>query len=107
MMNFQKMMQQAQQMQFKLQEMQEKLGDMEVQGESGGGMVKAVMNCKGEMISLTIDPSVLNAGDKEMIEDLIVAAINSAHAAKDARVQGETRKMMESMGLPADGKLPF
>lgn len=108
MMNFQKMMQQAQQMQFKLQEMQEKLADIEVEGESGGGIVKATMNCKGELISLNIDPSVFSAEDKEMSEDLIVAAINAAHAAKDAKVQEETKKMMESMGLPADaaGGLP-
>lgn len=107
MMNFQKMMQQAQQMQFKMQEMQEKFGELEVTGESGGGMVKAKMNCRGEMISLEIDPSVFSADDKEMIEDLIVAAVNAAHSAKDQLVKDETQKMMEGMGLPADMKMPF
>ena len=106
MMNFQKMMQQAQQMQFKLQEMQEKLGDIEVEGESGGGMVKARMTCKGELISLDIDPSVFNMDDKETAEDLIVAAVNNAHSAKEERVKSETKAMMESLGLPAGTQLP-
>lgn len=106
MMNFQKMMQQAQQMQSKLAEMQEKLGDHEVVGESGGGMVKATMNGRGELLNLDIDPSVFAVEDKEMSEDLIVAAVNSANARKEQMVQDETRKMMESLGLPAGTKLP-
>lgn len=100
MMNFQKMMQQAQQMQYKLQEMQEKFADIEVEGEAGGGMVKARMNCKGELLGLNIDPSVLTSQDKEMVEDLIVAAVNSAQAAKDEKVKDETQTMMDQLGLP-------
>lgn len=107
MMNFQKMMQQAQQMQFKLQEMQEKLADIEVEGESGGGLVKARMTCKGEMMGLHIDPSLLGGQDKEVVEDLIVAAINNANQAKDDRVKSETQAMMEALGLPAGSQLPF
>lgn len=106
MMNFQKMMQQAQQMQFKLQEMQEKLGDIEVDGEAGGGMVKARMTCKGELIGLEIDPAVVSIDDKETMEDLIVAAVNNANAAKEDRVKAETQAMMESLGLPAGTQLP-
>ncbi len=106
MMNFQKMMQQAQQMQTKMAEMQEKLGDLEVLGESGGGLVKARMNCRGEMLGLDIDPSVFSASDKEMSEDLIVAAINAANSAKEQKVQDETKKMMEDLGLPAGTQLP-
>lgn len=106
MMNFQKMMQQAQQMQTKLAEMQEKLGDLEVVGEAGGGAVKARMNCRGELISLDIDPSVFGAEDKEMAEDLIVAAVNSANTAKEQKVQDETRKLMEEMGLQPGTQLP-
>ena len=105
-MNFQKMMQQAQQMQFKLQEMQEKLGDIEIEGEAGGGMVKIRMNCKGEVISLDVDPAVISVDDKETMEDLIVAAVNNANAAKDERVKSETQAMMESMGLPPGTQLP-
>ena len=106
MMNFQKMMQQAQQMQFKLQEMQEKLQDMEVDGESGGGMVKVRMNCRGEVLSVNVDPSVISTDDKETMEDLIVAATNSANTAKDHKIKDETQKMMEELGLPADTQLP-
>lgn len=107
MMNFQKMMQQAQQMQFKLQEMQEKLADIEVEAEAGGGMVKVRMSCKGEVTALSIDPSILNADDKETTEDLIVAAINNANAAKEEKIKTETQSMMESMGLPGDTQLPI
>lgn len=101
MMNFQKMMQQAQQMQHKLAELQEKLGDVEVEGQSGGGVVVARMNCRGELIGLEIDPSVMSAEDKEMAEDLIVAAVNDANTAKENKVKEETQKMMEELGLPA------
>lgn len=113
MMNFQKMMQQAQQMQYKLQEMQEKFADLEVEGEAGGGLVTARMNCKGEMLGINIDPTVFS-GEKEMAEDLIVAAINNANLAKDERVKTETQAMMEELGLPAGaadtmggGGMPF
>lgn len=104
MINFKKMMEQAQQMQFKLQEVQEKLADIEVQGEAGGGMVRAVMRCSGQVVSVKIDPSILGSSSPDMLEDLIVAALNNANAAKDARVQEETRAMMKQLGLPEDTK---
>lgn len=109
MMNFQKMMQQAQQMQFKMQELQEKLGDIEVEGNAGGGMVRVRMTCKGEVLGLDIDAAIISRDDKETLEDLIVAAINSANAAKDDRVKAETEAMMKALGLPAGaaGQLPF
>lgn len=107
MFNVQKMMQQAQQMQFKLQEMQEKFKDIEVTGESGGGLVKATINCVGQLRKLEIDPSLLNADDKETLEDLVIAAVNNANAAKDERVQAETKAMMREMGLPEDTELPM
>lgn len=107
MINIQEMMQQAQQVQFKLQELQEKFKDVEVSGEAGGGMVKVIMTCAGDMLSLTLDPGVINADDKETMEDLIVAAVNNAIKAKDERIQDETKNMMEDMGLPADAQLPF
>ena len=105
MINFKEMMQQAQQMQFKLQEMQEKLKDIEVSGEAGGGMVKATIACSGDVKGVSIDPSVMD--DKETLEDLIVAALNNANEAKEARIKEETEGMMSGMGLPADTKLPF
>jgi DNA-binding YbaB/EbfC family protein len=107
MINIQKMMQQAQQVQFKLQEMQEKLKDINVSGEAGGGMVKVVMSCAGFVQSVQIDPSLLNTGSKDMLEDLVTAAHNNAAEAKEAKIKEETQSMMESMGLPADSKLPF
>tara|TARA_B100000780_G_scaffold186408_1_gene130908 strand:+ start:4501 stop:4827 length:327 start_codon:yes stop_codon:yes gene_type:complete len=106
MMNFQKMMQQAQQMQFKMQEMQEKLGDIEVEGEAGGGLVKARLTCKGELLGLDVDAGIISADDKETMEDLIVAAVNNANAAKDERVKSETEAMMKELGLPAGAQIP-
>ncbi|MAE50380.1 MAG: YbaB/EbfC family nucleoid-associated protein [Micavibrio sp.] len=105
-MNFQKMMQQAQQMQFKMQEMQEKLGDIEVEGEAGGGLVKARLTCKGELLGLDVDAGIISADDKETMEDLIVAAVNNANAAKDERVKSETEAMMKELGLPAGAQIP-
>ncbi len=107
-MDFQKMMKQAQEMQFKLQEVQEKLKDIEVDAESGGGLVKARMLCSGKIINIDIDESLM-ASDKETLEDLIIAALNNANTAKEERIKSETKAMMESLGLPEDmaGKLPF
>ncbi len=106
MMNFQKMMQQAQQMQFKLQEMQEKLAEIDVEAESGGGMVKVVMACSGTVKSVKIDPTIITPGDAETLEDLVVAAINNANTAKDERIKAETQAMMEELGLPEGTQLP-
>ena len=106
MMNFKDMMQQAQQMQFKLQEMQEKLKDIDVEGEAGGGMVKATISCAGVVRSVSVDPSVVVADDKETLEDLIVAALNNANEAKDERIKQESEEMMGGMGLPPGTKLP-
>jgi len=107
MINFKDMMQQAQQMQFKLQEMQEKMKDIDVEGESGGGMVKVTMSCAGIVRGVDIDPSVIVPDDKETLEDLIVAALNNANEAKEAKIKEETTEMVEGMGLPAGTQLPF
>jgi len=110
MFNMQKMMKQAQEMQFKLQEVQEKLKDIEVQGESGGGLIKVTMTCAGKVVNVSIDDSLM-ASDKETLEDLIAAAMNTANDIKDEKIKTETQAMMESLGLPADaaagGGLPF
>ena len=106
MMNFKEMMQQAQQMQFKLQEMQEKLKDIDVEGEAGGGMVRVKMSCAGVVRSVTIDPAVIRADDKDTLEDLVVAAHNSANDAKEARIKRETEEMMGGLGLPPGTQLP-
>ena len=107
MMNFKDMMQQAQQMQFKLQEMQEKLKDIDVEGQAGAGMVKATISCAGVVRGVEIDPSVIDANDKETLEDLVTAALNNAHENKEQRIKDETQAMMEAMGLPPGTKLPI
>ena len=110
-MNIAKMMQQAKQMQAKMEEMQEKLADVEVTGEPGAGLVKATVNGKGIVKALKISPEVAGGDDIEMMEDLIIAAINDAKQKADDKVQDETARMMEEMGLPAGmmggGGLPF
>ena len=107
MMNFKDMMQQAQQMQFKLQEMQEKLKDIDVEGEAGGGMVRVTMSCSGVVRGVNIDKSVIDPEDTETLEDLVTAALNNAHDAKEERIKEETQAMMEAMGLPAGTQLPI
>lgn len=105
MFNVQKMMQQAQQVQFKMQELQEKMKDIDVTGEAGGGLVKVLMSCDGRVKSIDIDPAA--GEDKETMEDLVVAAVNNATENKEAKVQEETKALMGEMGLPEDSKLPF
>ena len=102
-MNIQEMMKQAQIMQQRMQEMQEKLGIMEVQGQAGGGMVTVVMTCRGEVRSVTIAPEIINPQEKETLEDLVMAAMNLARRNADNTLAGETRRMMEEMGLPLEG----
>ena len=102
-----KMMKQAQEMQGKMEQMQEDLNSMTVVGESGAGLVKATATAKGELTALNIDPSIFNGDEKEVVEDLILAAIKDAQAKAQERSQQEMAKMAEGMGLPAGMKLPF
>lgn len=105
-MDIQEMMKQAQVMQQKMQDMQEQLGALEVTGESGGGLVKAVMTCRGELKKLDIANDVIVPEEKETMEDLIVAAINSARLNADNKMASETQKLMQEFGLPANTELP-
>jgi len=105
--NLGQMMKQAQAMQAKMAEMQEKLGQMEVTGQSGGGMVKAVLNGKSELRSLKIDPSLVDPGEVEVMEDLVVAAVNDAKAKVEAAVAEQMKQMTGGLDLPAGFKLPF
>ena len=102
-----KMMKAAQEMQGKMAQMQEELNTMTVTGESGAGLVKATCTCKGELKALDIDPSIFNADDKEVVEDLILAAIKDAQAKAAEKAQAEMGKLTEGLGLPAGVKLPF
>ncbi|MEM8554976.1 MAG: YbaB/EbfC family nucleoid-associated protein [Pseudomonadota bacterium] len=101
-----KMMQAAQEMQQKMADLQESLTTIIVEGESGAGLVKATATAKGELTGLTIDPSIFSPDDKEIAEDLILAAIKDTQAKAAARSQEEIRKLTQEMGLPADMNLP-
>ena len=102
-----KMMKAAQEMQEKMAALTEEMDRITVTGESGAGLVKAVCTAKGELTSLDIDPSIFQPSEKEVVEDLILAAIKDAQKRAQDRVRQEQQKMMESMGLPSDMKLPF
>ena len=101
------MMKKAQEMQGKMAQMQEDMASIMVTGESGAGLVKATATAKGELKALDIDPSIFNGDDKEVVEDLILAAIKDAQTKANERSQEEMQKLTEGLGLPADMKLPF
>tara|TARA_R110002094_G_scaffold77933_2_gene84428 strand:- start:862 stop:1206 length:345 start_codon:yes stop_codon:yes gene_type:complete len=101
------MMKKAQEMQGKMAQLQDDMANIMVTGESGAGLVKATATAKGELKALDIDPSIFNGDDKEVVEDLILAAIKDAQAKASERAQSEMAKVTEGMGLPADMKLPF
>lgn len=101
-----KMMKAAQEMQQKMADLQAELETIIVEGESGAGLVRATATAKGELKSLNIDPKVFSPEDKEMAEDLILAAIKDTQERAQARSQAEVRKLTEEMGLPADMNLP-
>lgn len=105
-MDMQQIMQQAQEMQQKMQSLQDQLAEVEVHGQAGGGMVKVTMTCKGSLENIDIDPSVIDPDDKEMLEDLVKAAINDAKGKIDQTIADETQKMMQGMGMPAGMELP-
>lgn len=102
-----KMMEAAQEMQAKMTEMQEGLARLTVTGEAGGGLVKATATAKGELTALEIDPSIFVASEKEVVEDLILAAIKDAQRRANDKAQAEMARLTRDMGLPADMKLPF
>ncbi len=102
-----KLMKQAQEMQSKMQEAQAKLDDIIVTGEAGAGMVQVTASAKGAVVGLSIDPSLFNPDDKEVVEDLIVAAIKDAQARAAEAAQEQMGKVTEGLSLPPGMKLPF
>lgn len=102
-----KMMKAAQEMQGKMAALQEDLARITVIGESGAGLVRATATAKGELTALEIDPSIFAPTEKEVVEDLILAAIKDAQAKASERHQAEMAKLTEGLGLPAGMKLPF
>ena len=105
--NIGQLMKQAQKMQSKMAEMQEQLAKVEISGQSGGGMVTAVMTGKSELRSLKIDPKLVDPEEVEMLEDLIVAAVNDAKKKVETYVNDEMQKMTGGLNSPGMGSLPF
>ena len=100
------LMKQAQQMQDNMRKMQEQLASVEVEGQAGAGMVKVVMTCKHDVKRISIDASLVG-DDKEMLEDLVAAAVNDAVRRVEATVQEKMSGLAAGMGLPPGMKLPF
>ncbi|CAG9164065.1 YbaB/EbfC family nucleoid-associated protein [Cupriavidus pampae] len=101
------LMKQAQQMQENMKKMQDQLALIEVEGQSGAGLVKVLMTCKNDVKRVTIDPSLL-ADDKDLLEDLVAAAFNDAVRKAEATTQEKMGSMTSGMpGLPPGFKLPF
>ena len=100
------LMKQAQQMQDNLKQAQDELANVEVEGQSGAGLVKVVMTCKNDVKRVTIDPSLL-ADDKDMLEDLVAAAFNDAVRRAEATSAEKMGKLTAGMPMPPGMKFPF
>ena len=100
------MMKQAQQMQENMKKMQDQLALVEVEGIAGAGLVKVLMTCRNDVRRVTIDPSLMS-DDKDMLEDLIAAAMNDAVRKAEALTQEKMSGFTAGMNLPAGLKLPF
>lgn len=102
-----KLMKNVKDMQEKMEAAQDKLDEIEVEGEAGAGMVKAWASAKGELRRLSIDPSLFKPEDREVVEDLILAAVKEAQTRAAAKAQEEMASVTEGMPLPPGMKLPF
>ena len=105
--NLGQMMKQAQQMQAKMAELQERLSEAEVTGASGGGMIEVTMNGKGELRGIKIDPSLVDPNEIEVLEDLVLVAVNDAKAKVEGYVAEQMQKLTGGLALPPGMKLPF
>ncbi|MXS85013.1 YbaB/EbfC family nucleoid-associated protein [Nitrosomonas sp. HPC101] len=104
--NLGNLMKQAQQMQENMKAMQEKLATIEVEGQAGAGMVKVTMTCRHDVKRVSIDSSLIG-DDKEMLEDLVAAAMNDAVRRVEAATQEHMAGVTSGLGLPAGMKFPF
>jgi nucleoid-associated protein EbfC len=100
------LMKQAQQMQEEAQKMQETLAQIEVEGQAGAGLVKVIITCRYEARRLTIDPSIFEE-DRDMLEDLIIAAFNDAVRKAGQKVEEKMQHISSALSLPSGLKLPF
>lgn len=105
--NLDDIMKMAQNAQAELQKAQAGLDTIEVEGVSGGGMVKVRASAKGRIIAVDIEPSLLQPSEKQMVEDLVAAAFNDARAKADAAAASEMQKITSGLPLPPGFKLPF
>ena len=105
--DFDEIMKMAANAQAELQKAQDTLETIEVEGQSGGGLVTIRATAKGRILSVSIDESLLSPSEKDMIEDLVVAAINDARAKADSASATEMQKMSSTLPLPPGFKLPF
>ena len=105
--DFEEIMQMAQNAQAELQKAQDNLDKVEVEGASGGGLVKVRATAKGRILGIDLDDSLLQPSEKAMLEDLITAALNDARAKADAAANSEMQKMSTALPLPPGFKLPF
>lgn len=102
--NIGQLMKQAQMMQENMRRMQDQLANIEVEGQSGAGLVKITMTCKHEVRRVSVDPSLVG-DDKEMLEDLLVAAFNDAAHRVESTISEKMSGMTAALGLPAGMKL--
>lgn len=105
--NMGNIMKQAQMMQANMQRAQAEIAALEVTGEAGGGMAKVVMTGKHEVRRVTLDPTLVSGDDKDMLEDLIAAAVNDAVQKVERVSQEKMSKLMGGMNLPPGLKMPF
>ena len=105
--NLEEIMKMAQDVQLQMQAAQENLDKIEVEGASGGGLVKIRATAKGRITGVSIDESLLQPSEKTMLEDLIAAALNDAKSKADAAAGPELQKMTSGIPLPPGFKLPF
>lgn len=102
-----RMMKAATEMQTRMADLQDSLGRITVEGQSGAGLVRATATARGDLTALSIHPSIFNADDREMVEDLILAAIKDAQSRAAEAQAAEMAKLTEGLGLPPGMKLPF
>lgn len=105
-MDFMKMMGKARELQTRLAEVQAELDALEVEGSAGGGMVNARVTGKGEMRAISIDASLLKEDEKEIVEDLVVAAVNDARRRAEQAMAEKMQEVTGGLGLPPGMKLP-
>lgn len=104
-MNFQNLMKQAQEFQKKMKKIQEELKDKTVEASSGGGMVTVTANGQQEVLSIKIEPEVVNPDDVEMLEDLILAAVNEAKKKAEELAKNEMKKVTGGLNIPGLGDI--